>query len=666
MSTPICLFTYNRLAEARETIKALQKNYLAPESDLIIFSDGGKDALSWDKVDELRKYLRTIEGFKSIEIRESDVNIGLANSIIQGVSSVIEQYGKVIILEDDLATSRNFLDYMNQALDYYENNKQVLSISGFSFSDNIDSTNFDAEFGVRASSWGWATWKNRWNKVDWEVKNYPKFRYDLLQHYKFNKGGSDMSRMLYKQMSGKINSWAIRFCFHQFENNLVDVYPTLSKVQNIGIGKNATNSKTGHIRFKTKLDCSDNRQFIFNPTVALSKKTLSSFRWHHSIFMRLLDHLVLLLKNDYKSDIIVFHPALAPYRIDFFNYLALHFDTLFYFSSENPKEQSFDQELLRSQLKFEYTLYTQGFELFNRTIRFGILSRLYKCKPRIVICSEYSQTTVVTLLYKLFLNKKLKVYTISDDSLELSKQRKGIRKWIRTVSANFLDGIIFPSSIVGEWYTRYVNVRPKILELPIIHSNEVFRKKLSASLNDAAKNAEYNHLVGKKVFLFVGRLVKIKNVDFLLRAFAQAEIENSVLVIVGNGEEEEKLKSLRASLNLSETCIFTGKIEGEELLSWYNIAQCFVLPSYVEPYGAVVNEALLAGCKVLCSNLAGSSELITNENGAIFDPFNVEELVYLLQHMGNEIEGIKLPIVLRHDLMSFQLEEKLKKIVNSL
>lgn len=292
MLAPICLFTYNRFFETRQTILALQKNYLASESDLIIFSDGGKNDLSWGKVNAIRKYIRQISGFKSVEIIESSVNKGLANSIIAGVTQIIEKYGKVIVLEDDIITTTNFLDYMNQCLYCYENNGRVLSISGFSFSNNTFNQTFDVCFGNRASSWGWATWNNRWEEVDWEVKTYKKFQHNLIKRWKFNRGGSDMSHMLDKQMSGKINSWAIRFCYYQFEHNLVDVYPIKSKVSNIGFGKNATNTRVSTLRFRSIPDNSDKREFLLPSKIELSKIALSKFRWRYSIPMRTIDILI--------------------------------------------------------------------------------------------------------------------------------------------------------------------------------------------------------------------------------------------------------------------------------------------------------------------------------------------------------------------------------------
>jgi glycosyltransferase involved in cell wall biosynthesis len=666
MYSPICLFTYNRLTETRQTVNALQDNFLASKSDLIIFSDAGKDKASWVKVNAVRKFLHTVSGFKTIRIIETPLNKGLANSIISGVTTVIEEYGKVIVLEDDLITSTNFLDFMNQSLDYYEKSAKVLSISGYSFSNNNLKQNSDVIFGVRASSWGWATWRDRWVNVDWEVKSYPAFKYNFLRRIQFNKGGSDMSHMLDKQMKGKINSWAIRFCYHQFEHNLVDVYPVSSKVTNIGIGEKATNSKTGTFRFKTVLDKTDNRYFKFNEFIKISTKDLQLFRRRYSITMRIIDHLISSKSFIKNSDLVVFHPALAPYRIDFFNKLAEQYNSKFYFSLSNPKEQKFDQEAIRNELKFKFNLTNFGFELFCRTIRFGTWFKLFLHKPNFVICSEYSYTTILVLLYKIIFNKKIKVYTICDDSLDLSKQREGIRKWIRTVCSNYLDGIIFPSQKVCDWYRINVSLKPKTLELPIIHDNDTFRMKLNNALDYSNIYVDKYNLIGKKVFLFVGRLVAIKNIDLLIRSFAKANLASGVLIIVGDGEEREKLIQLVKALNLQDKCVYTGRLEGNELLSWFNVAQCFVLPSYIEPYGAVVNEALLAGCKVICSDLAGSSELITNENGSIFNPHSEIELTNLIQKTATEIESVKLPLFVKDDSMPYKFESKLNELILSL
>lgn len=290
MLAPICLFTYNRLKETQQTVEALILNNLAQESELIVFSDGPKNDEDITKVEEVRLYLHSVSGLKSVEIIESPVNKGLANSVISGVTQIIEQFGKVIVLEDDLITSPNFLDYMNQALFFYQDRKRVLSVSGFSFSINYSSNyQYDIELGYRASSWGWATWNDRWNGIDWEIKDYYSFKWNSLKRLKFNRGGSDMAHMLDRQMNGQINSWAIRFCYHQFKHDLLDVFPIKSKVINNGFSPNGTNCKFETKRFKTILDTSGKRYFRFNDELNVNKDVIKEFYQHYSFATRFFD-----------------------------------------------------------------------------------------------------------------------------------------------------------------------------------------------------------------------------------------------------------------------------------------------------------------------------------------------------------------------------------------
>jgi len=286
---PICLFVYSSLNETKLTVESLQLNKLASESQLFIFSDGAKNNEKIEKVLAVREFIHSIGGFASVMIYESAVNKGLANSIISGVTKIVTEYGKVIVLEDDLILSENFLCFMNQSLTFYESEKKVLSVSGYSFPLKYNKRyNSDIAFSIRASSWGWATWKDRWESVDWEVKTYKSFKYNLFERFKFNLGGSDMARMLDNQMSNKKDSWAIRFCYHQYRNNLLDVYPVVSKVINIGFGENATNTKNGYSRFRTTIDTSNVCSFKLTRNITLSFSLLFQFNWHYSIIMRII------------------------------------------------------------------------------------------------------------------------------------------------------------------------------------------------------------------------------------------------------------------------------------------------------------------------------------------------------------------------------------------
>jgi len=289
---PIVLFTYKRIDTLQQTVKALANNYLASQSDLIIYSDGAKSQKEEIIIEAIRSYLKTITGFKSVYINESKTNKGLATSIINGVTEVMAEYHKAIVLEDDLISSTNFLDYMNQALDFYQYNPQILSISGYSPIIKGLAKN-EVYYTQRASSWGWACWEDRWNKIDWLSHSYKDFKTDSQAKSRFNKMGSDMCLMMKRQMQGTINSWAIRFCFHQFENDFFSVHPSLSKVQNIGFAeKNATNTVQKYNRFQSEFDVTDNLVFNFDSEVKLSEELVRQFIRDNSIKMRLLNKLL--------------------------------------------------------------------------------------------------------------------------------------------------------------------------------------------------------------------------------------------------------------------------------------------------------------------------------------------------------------------------------------
>lgn len=283
---PILLFAYKRKDTLQQTVTALQQNELAQQSDLYIFSDAAKTVKDEPLIRVVRDYLKTIKGFKRVRIFEASTNKGLANSIIDGVTSVIKDRGQVIVLEDDLITSSNFLLYMNQSLDYYKDNPQIFSISGFSFIIN-GLAEQDVYFTQRASSWSWATWANRWEDIDWDVKDYQSFRTDVQLRKAFNRMGSDMAGMLDRQMAGKLDSWAIRWCFHQFKKRLFTVYPAFSKVRNIGFEKGATNTRDIPNRYETKLDVSHNSVFNFTDNVRLDPEIIRQFTEHYSIRSRI-------------------------------------------------------------------------------------------------------------------------------------------------------------------------------------------------------------------------------------------------------------------------------------------------------------------------------------------------------------------------------------------
>jgi hypothetical protein len=292
---PICLFVYNRLELTKQTVAALQKNFLASESELFIFSDGHKNENDIQKVNQVREYIKTISGFKKVTLFESIENMGLANSIISGVTKIIEQYGKVIVVEDDLITSPNFLDFMNQSLEQYEKEEKIFSISAFSFKiKRPKSYEYDNYCWGRAHSWGWATWKDRWQTVDWKISDYENFIISEQQQKLFNRYGIDLSRMLKAAKEGRISSWYILFNYNQFKQNRLAIYPVLSKVFNNGFVEEATNCTT-YNRVEINFDNTEKRLFQFLDNILINKKIHRQLYHYKSLSYKVIGRILTIL-----------------------------------------------------------------------------------------------------------------------------------------------------------------------------------------------------------------------------------------------------------------------------------------------------------------------------------------------------------------------------------
>jgi hypothetical protein len=232
---PIVLFVYNRPWHTKKTIESLKKNELAGESELFIFADNTFDEKNKESVDAVRSFVKSIDGFKTVKIVERESNFGLANNVISGVTEVIDSYSKVIVLEDDIVCGRSYLSYMNKLLSYYQYNEEIYSVTGYTYPIMIPvNYKYDVYFSPRASSWGWGTWKDRWETVDWEVRDYGNFINNSKRIKSFNSGGDDLSKMLKKQMNGKIDSWSIIWSYAHFKNSSYCVFPTKSRLKNIG------------------------------------------------------------------------------------------------------------------------------------------------------------------------------------------------------------------------------------------------------------------------------------------------------------------------------------------------------------------------------------------------------------------------------------------------
>jgi hypothetical protein len=250
MQAPLIVFGYKRKEHIKNTLKALNNNYLAGSTKLYIFLDGARNVDEQADVEAVQNYVSNFStncNFQEVIIKKSEQNIGLANSIINGVSSIIEKYDKVIVVEDDLITTRNFLQFMNDALDFYQHDNKIGMIEGYSLPlKSLKLYTHDIYLSKRGGSWGWATWKDRWNKAEWELENYKKHLASKKLQKKLAQGGTDLPYMLNLQANGKLNSWAIRWCLTMSLHNWLTICPKYSMVQNCGMDNSGENCSETH------------------------------------------------------------------------------------------------------------------------------------------------------------------------------------------------------------------------------------------------------------------------------------------------------------------------------------------------------------------------------------------------------------------------------------
>jgi len=238
---PVLLFVYNRPRHTRLTVEALQNNTFAAGSDLVVYSDAPRKPEAAAAVQEVRRYIRTIAGFASVTIVERSANLGLANSIIDGVSQYCRERGRVIVVEDDLLTSPYFLEYMNNALSRYEDETRVMQVAGYMFPVSLN-INEDALLLPFVTSWGWATWQRAWQHFDPDANGYHQLekdrrrrrRFDLDGHYRY-------FRMLRAQRNGTADSWAIRWYLSVFLREGLVLFPAKSLVRNLGFDGSGVN-----------------------------------------------------------------------------------------------------------------------------------------------------------------------------------------------------------------------------------------------------------------------------------------------------------------------------------------------------------------------------------------------------------------------------------------
>lgn len=369
---------------------------------------------------------------------------------------------------------------------------------------------------------------------------------------------------------------------------------------------------------------------------------------------------------------LVFHPALAPYRIDQFNTLNEKFDLHVIFLNENLLTFKYDQNFLLSQCSFKLSFLLKGPQYKDRLFRFGMLMKIRSIKPDIVLGYEYSFTTQYLILLKRLGIINIKIGSMVDDSLNMCFNiQSRIRFQARKYSIKYLDFLVLLSQEVSLYYQNQLKLsNENIIVSPIIQSEKRLRENSATIEIFSHKYANRYNLIHKKVLLFVGRLIAEKGLSQFLNNIYSAlqKDEDLVFVIIGEGNDKELLQLIINQKGLQEKVYLAGRYEKEELYAWYLCASGFVLPSVFEPFGAVVNEALIFGLPVLCSKYAGASSLITPENGIKFDPLDQEntlESLKLFLVIINPLSSIDLnlkPSLMREDVLNFN--EEWGKLIN--
>lgn len=367
-----------------------------------------------------------------------------------------------------------------------------------------------------------------------------------------------------------------------------------------------------------------------------------------------------------KPKTLIFHPALAPYRVSLFNELSSLLNLKVIFLRDNLLNQKFNQKLLGSLLKCDREFLLSGFDIRSRAFRWGMTKAISNFNPDVVVCMEYSPISLWISLQKLCrIHKRWGLTIWTADNINMCNNCSWLRSLARKAVLSVADSMIVYSKSVKSWYTKYSVPSSKIGICPNIQREDTFRNSLSNYLPIANRLIAQRSLNGKRIVLFVGRLVKIKGVDRLLKAYIEVSknVSDSLLVIVGDGPERSTLEKLAWRYEIAEHVRFEGQLEGADLLVRYLLGDLFVLPSNQELYGAVVNEALMAGMPVLCSNRAGASDLICEgKNGYIFDPYDTSRLARLiieqlqnksLGHGKNQLRQSLMPISFNESVQGF-------------
>lgn len=323
---------------------------------------------------------------------------------------------------------------------------------------------------------------------------------------------------------------------------------------------------------------------------------------------------------------LIFHPALASYRIDQFNNLNELFDLEVVFLFDKLWNFDLNQQKIVNECRFRISYLLKGPRLKGRLFRFGMYKKIKQVEPDIILGYEYSITTQYLVWLKKTGLIKQKIGSFVDDSPDICNNvQSKLREWFRNRTVKQLNFIVLMSKQVASYYQdRFRMECNQLIVSPILQFPGRLRKETTAIEWIAENYIRKYRFKGKKVILFVGRFIPEKALPLFIENISSelAKRDDIVMVLVGEGQEKEILMSLISDKKLEGKVVLPGKFQGEELYAWYASASGFVLPSVSETFGAVVNEALIFGLSVLCSQYAGAASLIHQENGMLFNPLD--------------------------------------------
>ena len=367
-----------------------------------------------------------------------------------------------------------------------------------------------------------------------------------------------------------------------------------------------------------------------------------------------------------KKRLYIFHPLIAPYRVDFFNSLYGAFDTEICLL--NTKEMSFDENKIYSQLLFKPVIMNQSHKVsffWGGGKRYWNILDAYK--PDIVIVSEFGVVGFLVFLHRLLKRKKYKIVSICDDSYNMLADNNDfsrIHRLARKLIVPRLDELILVEPQTESWYKEKYG---KGFCFPIIRQDDKQRDIYQRTLSLSHQYEKKYGLGDKNVFMYVGRFIALKNINRIIEAFSRLDQQANVLVLIGGGEEETNIRDTSERFGVYP--IFTGWLEGDDLYAWYNVADYFVLASYQEAFGAVTNEALLAGCYSIISNRAGSHCLIEEGvNGFTFNPMDVDDLEQKMVKALIQFPKVSLlgNVNVKKNLMPIKYDEAIENLVRHL